>query len=119
MRYYINKTNTTIAAKPIKANHIHLINSAIKNKNTKPVRRTPIEKCSCAVSYMPMDFDTSSTIKTPGKPDIACPTVRRGFTKLQTVIFVRGCFWNGHEGCKYYVVSFTLPDIITSLFFRL
>lgn len=29
----------------------------------------------------------------PGKPDIA-------LTKYKTVIFVHGCFWHRHEGCK-------------------
>src|SRR3954464_7322150 len=29
----------------------------------------------------------------PGKPDIVLP-------KYRTVIFVHGCFWHGHEGCK-------------------
>lgn len=33
----------------------------------------------------------------PGKPDIVLP-------KYRTVIFVHGCFWHGHEGCKYYVM---------------
>ena len=23
--------------------------------------------------------------------------------KYKTVIFVNGCFWHGHEGCKYFV----------------
>lgn len=30
----------------------------------------------------------------PGKPDIVLPRYR-------TVIFVHGCFWHQHEGCKY------------------
>ena len=29
----------------------------------------------------------------PGSPDIILP-------KYKTVIFVHGCFWHGHEGCK-------------------
>ncbi|TDQ11396.1 very short patch repair endonuclease [Pedobacter metabolipauper] len=36
----------------------------------------------------------------PGKPDIVLP-------KYKTVIFVHGCFWHGHEGCRYYVVPKT------------
>ena len=24
--------------------------------------------------------------------------------KYRTVIFVNGCFWHGHEGCKYFVL---------------
>lgn len=39
----------------------------------------------------------------PGKPDIVLP-------KYKTVIFVHGCFWHGHEGCKYYVVPKTRTD---------
>ena len=30
----------------------------------------------------------------PGKPDIVLP-------KYRTVIFVHGCFWHSHMGCKY------------------
>jgi len=29
----------------------------------------------------------------PGKPDIAFPTYKK-------IIFVNGCFWHGHKGCK-------------------
>ena len=38
--------------------------------------------------------------KLPGKPDIILP-------KYRTVIFVNGCFWHGHEHCKYYAVPKT------------
>src|SRR6185503_1005676 len=38
--------------------------------------------------------------KLPGKPDIV-------LKKYKTAIFVHGCFWHGHEGCKYYVVPKT------------
>jgi DNA mismatch endonuclease (patch repair protein) len=31
----------------------------------------------------------------PGSPDIVLP-------KYRTVIFVHGCFWHGHEGCKLF-----------------
>lgn len=31
----------------------------------------------------------------PGHPDIV-------MRKYRTVIFVNGCFWHGHEGCRYY-----------------
>jgi len=33
----------------------------------------------------------------PGKPDIVLP-------KYKTVVFVHGCFWHGHTGCRYFVV---------------
>jgi len=29
----------------------------------------------------------------PGKPDIVLP-------KYKTLIFIHGCFWHGHKGCK-------------------
>lgn len=35
-----------------------------------------------------------------GKPDIV-------LKKFNTVIFIHGCFWHGHEGCKYFVVPKT------------
>lgn len=36
----------------------------------------------------------------PGKPDLVLP-------KYKTVTFIHGCFWHGHEGCKYFVVPKT------------
>jgi len=39
----------------------------------------------------------------PGKPDIVLP-------KYKTVIFVHGCFWHGHQGCKYFVVPKTRTE---------
>lgn len=33
----------------------------------------------------------------PGKPDIV-------LKKYKTVVFVNGCFWHGHQGCKYFVM---------------
>lgn len=39
----------------------------------------------------------------PGRPDIVLP-------KYKTVIFVHGCFWHGHEGCKDFVVPKTRTE---------
>ena len=36
----------------------------------------------------------------PGRPDIV-------LRKYRSVVFVNGCFWHGHEGCKYYVLPKT------------
>ena len=39
----------------------------------------------------------------PGKPDILLP-------KYKTAIFINGCFWHGHKGCKYFVVPKTRTE---------
>ena len=39
----------------------------------------------------------------PGKPDLVLP-------KYNTVIFVHGCFWHGHEGCRYFVIPKTRTE---------
>jgi DNA mismatch endonuclease (patch repair protein) len=39
----------------------------------------------------------------PGKPDIVLP-------KYKTVIFIHGCFWHKHEGCRYFVVPKTRTE---------
>jgi len=38
-----------------------------------------------------------------GKPDLV-------FSGLRTVIFVHGCFWHRHGGCRYFVVPKTRTD---------
>ena len=38
--------------------------------------------------------------KLPGRPDIV-------FGQLMKVILIHGCFWHGHEGCRYFVVPKT------------
>jgi len=39
----------------------------------------------------------------PGKPDLVFP-------RLKTVLFIHGCFWHGHAGCRYFVVPKTRTD---------
>jgi DNA mismatch endonuclease (patch repair protein) len=39
----------------------------------------------------------------PGKPDIVLP-------KYKTVIFANGCFWHGHDDCKYFVLPKTKTE---------
>lgn len=39
----------------------------------------------------------------PGTPDIV-------LKKYRTIIFINGCFWHGHEGCKYYTLPKTNVD---------
>jgi DNA mismatch endonuclease (patch repair protein) len=38
-----------------------------------------------------------------GKPDLSFP-------KYRTVIFIHGCFWHGHDDCRYFVVPKTRTD---------
>jgi DNA mismatch endonuclease (patch repair protein) len=38
--------------------------------------------------------------KLPGRPDLVLP-------KYKTVIFIHGCFWHGHDNCRYFVVPKT------------
>lgn len=71
--------------------------SRIKSKNTKP--ELIVRKFLFANGYR---FRLHSK-KLPGKPDIVLP-------KHKTVIFVHGCFWHGHRGCKYFVIPQTRTD---------
>ena len=42
-------------------------------------------------------------MRLPGTPDIV-------MRRLHTVIMVNGCFWHGHEGCRYFVLPRTNAD---------
>ena len=44
--------------------------------------------------------------KLPGKPDLV-------FKKYNTVIFVHGCFWHGHQDCRHFVVPKTRTEFWT------
>jgi len=61
--------------------------SAIKGKNTKPEMLV-----RSIVHNMGFRFRLHSN-RLPGKPDLV-------LSKHRKVIFVNGCFWHGHEGCK-------------------
>ena len=62
--------------------------SRIRNKGTKP-------EASLRKALFARGFRYRVNVKTlPGKPDIVLP-------QYKTVIFVHGCFWHGHPGCKY------------------
>lgn len=64
--------------------------SRIKGKDTKPEETVRKYLFSQGFRYRKNDK------RLPGTPDIVLP-------KYKTVIFVNGCFWHGHEGCKYFV----------------
>lgn len=71
--------------------------SRIKGKNTKPemLVRTFLHAQGFRYRIHAKNL--------PGKPDIVLP-------KYKTVIFVHGCFWHGHENCKYFVVPKTRTE---------
>ena len=64
--------------------------SNIPSKNTKPEETVRKYLFSHGFRYR------KNVSKLPGKPDIVLP-------KYKTVIFVNGCFWHAHEGCKWFV----------------
>ena len=64
--------------------------SRIRSKNTKP--EEIVRKYLFAEGFRYRKND----IRFPGQPDIVLP-------KYKTVIFVNGCFWHKHEGCRYFV----------------
>ena len=71
--------------------------SRIKGKNTKPemiVRKYLFAK---GLRYRIHRKDL------PGKPDLV-------FSRYKKVVFVHGCFWHGHEGCKYFVLPKTRTE---------
>ena len=71
--------------------------SRIKGKNTKPemlVRKYLFAKgfrYRLHVNHL------------PGKPDLVLP-------KYKTIIFINGCFWHGHSGCRYFVIPKTRTE---------
>lgn len=71
--------------------------SQIKAKNTKP--EMLVRRFLHAQGFRYKLHDKTL----PGKPDLVLP-------KYRAVIFVHGCFWHGHEGCRYFVVPKTRTD---------
>ena len=67
----------------------HRCMSAIKGKNTKPELLVRKFLFSRGFRYR------LNHPRLPGHPDIV-------LRKYRTVIFVNGCFWHGHEKCKYF-----------------
>lgn len=71
--------------------------SRIKSKDTKPemlIRKFLFSK----------GFRYRLHVKNlPGNPDLVLP-------KYKTIIFINGCFWHGHENCKYYVIPKTRTE---------
>jgi DNA mismatch endonuclease, patch repair protein len=62
--------------------------SRIRGKDTKP--EVKLRSLLHGEGYRFRLHDS----RLPGKPDIVLP-------KYRTAIFVNGCFWHRHEGCRY------------------
>lgn len=71
--------------------------SRIKGKNTKPEMLVRKFLFSMGLRYRLHDRKLS------GKPDLIFP-------KHGVVVFIHGCYWHGHEGCKYFVVPKTRTE---------
>ncbi|MGV3613125.1 MAG: very short patch repair endonuclease [Fluviicola sp.] len=71
--------------------------SRIRSKDTKPEMLVRKFLFKAGLRYKLHDKSL------PGKPDLVFP-------KYKTVLFIHGCFWHGHEGCKYFVVPKTRTE---------
>lgn len=64
--------------------------SSIPQKSTKPEKLVRKHLFQNGFRYR------NNVSKLPGKPDIVLP-------KYKTAVFVNGCFWHAHKGCKWFV----------------
>lgn len=77
------------------------IMSKVRSKDTKP--EILVRKYLFAYGFR----YRKNVKKLPGTPDIV-------LSKYKTVIFVNGCFWHGHEGCKKAALPTTNMDYWTA-----
>ena len=75
----------------------HRCMSAIKGKDTKPEIMVRKYLFSRGLRYRVNDK------KLPGSPDIV-------MKKYGVAIFIDGCFWHGHKGCRHYHLPSTNTD---------
>ena len=79
--------------------------SHIRGKNTNPEEIVRKYLFSRGFRYRKNDK------RYPGKPDIVLP-------KYHTVVFVNGCFWHQHPGCKYAHIPKSNPEFWKEKFAR-
>lgn len=79
----------------------HHVMSQVHSSSTKPELRLRYALWRLGFRYLVNDK------RLPGSPDIVLP-------KYKTVIFVHGCFWHGHKGCKKYTVPKTNTEFWTA-----
>ena len=89
---------------------IHLIVADVHDKQTRSYNMSRIRSTNTKPELLVRKFLFSHGFRyklhdknLPGKPDIVLP-------KYKTVIFVHGCFWHGHENCKYFVIPKTRTE---------
>ena len=92
-----------MSADIVSPEHRSKIMSMIKSKNTKPEMLVRSVCHEMGLRYRLHRKDL------PGKPDLVFP-------KHRLCIFVHGCFWHRHSGCKYAYtpksrVDFWLPKL--------
>lgn len=77
--------------------------SGIKGKNTKPemVVRQGLHRAGFRFRLHAREL--------PGKPDLILP-------KWRAAIFVHGCFWHRHSGCRFATTPATRPDFWSQKF---
>ena len=77
----------------------------IRGKNTKPelVLRKALHRQGFRFRLHAKDV--------PGRPDLV-------LRKFNAVVFVHGCFWHRHEGCRYATVPATRTEYWTAKFER-
>lgn len=77
--------------------------SGIKGKNTKPemVVRQGLHRAGYRFRLHARGL--------PGKPDLILP-------KWRAAIFVHGCFWHRHPGCRFATTPATRPDFWSEKF---
>lgn len=71
--------------------------SRVQGKDTKPELRVRSYLHAAGLRYVLHDK------RLPGRPDLSFPSRR-------VAVFVHGCFWHGHEGCKRATLPGTRPE---------
>ena len=71
--------------------------SNIRSKNTRPEILVRKYLFSQGIRFR------VNVKRLPGTPDIV-------LRKYRTVIFINGCFWHGHENCKYFKLPSTRTE---------
>lgn len=75
----------------------HRCMSAIRSKDTRPELIVRHYLFSRGFRYR------LNHPRLPGRPDIV-------MRKYRTVVFVNGCFWHGHDNCRYFVLPKTSTE---------